>query len=217
MEILSTFVYSLSIKMKRNEKMKRFIMKIGSVLGKEQSFPIENFEAYFKEKWNDNPNFKRFMIGFIRRDKNAPGNVLEAMGHGEPIFFSRRMDNDNRLFVQTDSEIFLSFTNEELDFVEIPKPLKKFESFIYSSNLESVNKLVLDSIFTFVNSRITNYFSVPELQTFKHIRDQLNELNEMLTEVSGQISLELSPIKEEILEILPALKEWVDVEESKYF
>ena len=55
------------------------------------------------------------------------------------------------------------------------------------------------------------------MQTFKHIKDQLNELNEMLTEVSSQISVELSPIKEDILEILPALKEWVNLEESKYF
>ena len=119
-------------------RLKRFIKKIGSVLDKEQSFPIENFEAYFKEKWNHNPNFKRFMIGFIRRDENAPKNVIEAMGYGEPLFFSRQIDNDNRLFVQTD-RIFISFTNEELDSVEIPKPLKNFESFIYSSNLESEN------------------------------------------------------------------------------
>ncbi|MEH7758115.1 hypothetical protein [Bacillus pumilus] len=200
--------------------MKQLVDKIAKQLEKDKKFSSADFRAHLSERWANDPLFKNFIIGFIKRDQNSTNNVPGATGYGKPIIICRSNNEEGLYDLQIDLgdgyPSIINFTSEELEDISIPKPLNEFESFIYSDQFQTEDKKVLDKVLLFVKERVPQH-SIPEKYKHSEIIEQLNDLNMLLTTVRSNVMDDFAHISEDVLRLIPELKAWVVNEESKNF
>lgn len=200
--------------------MKHFVHKIAQQLEKDKKFSSDDFKAHFNERWVNDPLFKNFIIGFIKRDQNSTKNVPGATGYAKPIiiYWSNNDEDVYDLLIRPGNEVpsIINFTPEELDDISIPKPLNEFESYVYSDQFQTEDKKVLDKILLFVKERVPKH-NIPEKYKHSEIFEQLNDLNMLLTTVQSKTMEDFASVSEDVLRLIPELKAWTVKEESKMF